>query len=77
MSTAPVMSDWVITYNDYVSGTGAAVPAQTTVRAAYYAPEDPLVEFKDDSHQVVFALHADIVLTILRADAAQQNEVSA
>lgn len=73
--TSPAMTSWIVTYNDHRSaGTVQAVEAD--VYAAYYDTKGHLVEFKDSSHQVVFAIHAGIVLTIQRSDAATDPEMN-
>jgi hypothetical protein len=69
MTTEIAMTTWVVTYNDYASSVGGVpVAARVEVDAAYYAPADHLIEFKDSDHQVVFALHAGIISTIRRGD---------
>lgn len=78
MSTELGMTTWVVNYTDYASDSGnSSLPNIVEIDAAYYAPAGHLIEFKDSNHQVVFALHAGIVLTIRRTDAAKQGEASA
>lgn len=72
--TSPTMTTWTITFNDH-SSAGAVLAAETDIYAAYYDTKGHLVEFKDSGHQVVFAIHAGIVLTIQRADAAADPEL--
>lgn len=74
--TTPTMTNWVVTYNDHTA-SGGVLAAHADVFAAYYAPDGHLVEFKDSNHQVVFALHAGIVLTIRRANAVAQDGATA
>lgn len=74
--TNPTMTNWIVTYNDH-SSAGAVMAAATDVYAAYYDCRGHLVEFKDSDHQVVFSLHAGIVLTISRAGDAVDSEASA
>jgi hypothetical protein len=66
----PVMTAWVVTYRGHNAAGGLSI-ATADVKAAYYALEDGLVEFKDSSHQVTFAIDAGIVLTIQRDDEKQ------
>jgi hypothetical protein len=72
----PTMTNWIVTYNDHASA-GTVLAVEADVYAAYYAPEGHLVEFKDSNHQVVFAIHAGIVLTIRRAETATQGQATA
>lgn len=69
----PAMTNWTVTYNDH-STVGGVLAVETDVHAAYYGPDGHLIEFKNSNHQVVFAIHAGIVLTIRRADAAVQDQ---
>lgn len=73
----PSMTVWTVTYLDHYVSPGSTSAIKTDVYAAYYAPEEYLVEFKDADHQVVRAFHADVLRTISRADAAKPDEASA
>lgn len=72
----PTLTDWIVTYNNH-SSDGTVQATETEVCAAYYDCRGHLVEFKDSDHQVVFAIHAGIVLTISRDDAADEPEAGA
>lgn len=71
---SPAMTTWIVTYNDHAAA-GTVLAVETDVYAAYYDTKGHLVEFKDSGHQVVFAIHAGIVLTIRRDGAADGPEV--
>lgn len=75
--TKPTMTTWTVTYLDHYCSPGSALAKKIDVYAAYYAPEDCLIEFKDADHQVVQAFHADILLTVSRSDAVERDEVAA
>lgn len=74
--TGPAMTNWTVTYNNH-SDAGAVLAAKLDVCAAYYDTKGHLIEFKDSTHQVVFAIHAGITLMVSRADAATQDEAAA
>lgn len=73
---SPTMTSWIVTYNDHRSA-GTVQSVEADVYAAYYDTKGHLVEFKDSGHQVVFAIHAGIVSTIRRGDAATETEPDA
>jgi hypothetical protein len=76
MSTELSTYTWHVTYNDYSSSVGGPKSTTITLEAAYFGDEEHLVMFKDADHQVVLALHAGIVSTISRADAAAEWKYS-
>ena len=77
MAADLAMNTWVVTYSDYSGVSTTPTAVRIKVRAAYYAPEGHLVEFKDTDHQVVFALHAGIISTIRRGDVVTEPEMAA
>lgn len=67
------MTNWIVSYNNHASAAGSALAVETDIYAAYYATKDNLLEFKNSDHQIVFAVQAETVLTIRRADEAAEH----
>lgn len=76
-TTPPKMTTWLVTHGGCPTATGEAQTMMTEVAAAYYTPEGELVEFKDSTHRVVFAVRSSAVLTVQRADADTSTEAAA
>lgn len=51
-------------------GASPAEPQATSVEAAYYAQEGDFTVFKDESHQPVYSVRNDHLISVTRADGA-------
>lgn len=51
-------------------GASPTEPHAESIEAAYYGQEDNFTVFKDESHQPVFSIHNDQLISVKRADTA-------